>query len=128
MTDAEFFGVPEIAKETVILKTDRPEWYQEWLSDADAFSRDFPVYKEAWSAVEIFLFCQFQWRHGFNGIEGLDYAVVMPIIALHHPRKSKQREILNDINNLEFGVMTAIHELRKQAHDKAEAERARNGK
>lgn len=52
----------------------------------------------------------------------------MPIIALRHPRKSKQLEILDDINALEYGVMTAVHELRKEANDKAEAERAKNSK
>lgn len=127
-TDAEFFGVPERAKATVTADTgDRPDWYRQWLG-GDALSRDFEVYAEAWPAVEIFIFCQFQWLQGFNGIEGLNYAAVMPVIALHHPRKSKQLEVLHDINALELGAMTAIHELRKAAHDKAEAERAKNRK
>jgi len=125
-TDAEFFGVPD-RKVSVAPReeTARPDWYQEYLS-GDAMSQDFPVYAESWPAVEIFLFCQFQWRQGFSGIEGLDYAAVMPVIALRYPRKSKQLEVLDDINALEFGVMTAIYELRKAAEDKAEAERARN--
>jgi hypothetical protein len=129
MTDAEFFGVPELAKATVTIDIgNRPDWYREWFKDKEAFSKDFPVYAEGWPAVEIFLFCQFQWRHGFNGIEGLDYTAVMPVIALHHPRKSKQLEILHDINALELGAMTAIYERRKEANDKAEAERAKSRK
>lgn len=125
-TDAGFFGVPELAKSTATVEAgDRPDWYKQWLS-GDALSRDFEVCAEGWPAVEIFIFCQFQWRQGFNGIDGLDYAAVMPVIALNHPRKSKQLETLNDINALELGAMTAIKELRKAAHDKAE--RAKNSK
>ncbi len=57
MTAAEFFGVPELPVSVAPREeTDRPDWYQEYLS-GDALSKDFPIPAEYWPAVEIFLFC-----------------------------------------------------------------------
>jgi hypothetical protein len=124
LTDFEIFGLPEPVAVDEDREEDRPDWYNDWLSSCQ-LKEDFPVYAESWPAVEIFCFCQHQWRHGFNGITGLDYTAVMAVIAPRYPHLPDQVEMLDDIHWLEHGAMVAFNEIRKTAEDKAEAERKR---
>lgn len=99
-----------------------PDWYYQWL-DGGRLKQDFVVWFDAWPAIEIFALIQTQWRHGFNGVTGLDYAAIIPVIALHYPYRPEQLEMLNDINAIESGAMFAFNEIRRIAEEKAEQER-----
>lgn len=125
LTDFEIFGLPEPARTQDGSDDDRPDWYNDWLSNG-RLNEDFPVYAESWPAIEIFCFCQHQWRHGFNGVTGLDYTAVMAVIAPRYPHLPEQVERLEEINLLERGAMIAFNEIYKKAEDKAKAERDRN--
>jgi hypothetical protein len=128
LTDAEFFGVAPLEKEVVITEADvsRPEWYLDWLDD-EKLKADFVLWHDAQLAWAIFILCQFQWLHGFNGVTGLNYASVIPVIALHAKRQSDQLALLEDIHALELGAMTAFADQRKRADEQAEQDRRRKG-
>lgn len=125
LSDAEFFGVKALPKSVVNDASDKPDWYQDWLSDG-RLHQDFVVWYEAWPAVELFFSLHTQWRHGFDGVTGLDYLAVLAVLALHYPRRQQQLDVLTEIQALELGAMTAINEQRAKA--KAEAEQKQKSK
>tara|TARA_R110000787_G_scaffold90044_1_gene190497 strand:+ start:9461 stop:9736 length:276 start_codon:yes stop_codon:yes gene_type:complete len=62
------------------------------LTDAAAFGialprpklpDDFEVWEDNWSAVEMFLRCQTQWRTTMAGVCGLDYTAVQWLFRLY---------------------------------------------
>jgi hypothetical protein len=125
LSDAEFFGVKALPKSVVNDASDKPDWYQDWLSDRRLY-QDFTVWYDAWPAVQLFFSLHTQWRHGFDGVTGLDYTAVLSVIALHVSRRTEQLELLTEIQALELGAMTAINEQRAKA--KAEAEQKQKSK
>jgi len=121
-TSAEFFKVKALPRQVKATdKTDMPDWYYEWLN-VDKLSNDFVVWHDAWPAIEIFAALDTQWRHGFDGITGLDYTAALRVIALYHPRRADQIQLFEDVKSLERGYLYAINELRKATADKADAE------
>lgn len=113
LSDAEFFGVPELAKHAQKLLEDRPDWYISWLNP-DHRSADFVVYADAWPAVELFAGLQSQWRISVDAITGLDYTAVMAVLNLYACRKSLVQELFEAIQALEIGALTAYNELAEQ--------------
>lgn len=62
------------------------------MADAQAFGivlskpnefQDFEIWPENWSAVEMFLRCQTQWRTTMAGVCGLDYTSVEWLFRLY---------------------------------------------
>jgi hypothetical protein len=72
----------------------------------------FIVWYDGQKALNLFLLLQTQWRHGFAGITGLDYAAVVAVINLHAPRRAQQRDLLDEIAAIETGALRAFGELR----------------
>jgi hypothetical protein len=70
--------------------------------------------------LDVFYLIQNQWREGFNGRTGLDYAAVIPVIGLFTKQTAEQRQTLEMINALESGCMMELAEWRKrkEAEDK----------
>lgn len=79
------------------------------------------MWYDAWPAYQLFLSLDTQWRYGFDGVTGLDYAATLALIALLYPRRAEQLDMHNDIRCLEIGAMTAINEQRAKARAEAEA-------
>lgn len=124
LSDAEFFGIAPMKKETVKQRDDqpRPDWHQEWIGE-NGLKKDFVLGYDSRLAYQIFTLCEFQWLHGFNGITGMNYAGVAPVLTAHAKRQSEQSALWADIHLLELGAMTAFNEQRRLADEKAEADR-----
>lgn len=74
IADLEAFGAPaEVIEELV--EAQRRE--------------DFEVWPENWSAVEMFLRLETQWRVSFNGALGLDYTAAKWMFDLYAPPDAK---------------------------------------
>lgn len=122
ISDAEFFGVAPMKKEVVKQRDNqpRPDWYQEWIGD-NGLKKDFVLWYDSQLAYRIFTLCEFQWLHGVNGIAGMNYAGVAPVLTAHAKRNAEQCDLWADIHLLELGAMTAYNEQRSKAEEKSEA-------
>ena len=71
------------------------------------------VWEKHWLAVD--LFCQMgtQWRIGFGGAVGLDYAVLFRLFDLQGIDKSKQKELLSQIQICESAALNIFHKDKK---------------
>ena len=76
------------------------------------------MWQESALALEIFYLCQTQWRHGFNGITGLDYTAVNCVISRFTKRNSEAIDLLYCINALESGFLAVLGEYRKKQEGK----------
>ena len=70
-------------------------------------SQDFEVLPENWSAVEMFLRLQTQWRTTMSGVVGLDYSAAQWLFRLYEVKD--QRELLEDLQIMEVAAMQAIN-------------------
>lgn len=77
---------------------------------------DFWLWSENAAAWELFLACATQWRYGLNGVTGLDYSALVPVMAVHEIPASEQRDTLDRVRLLERGVLSAIAESRDKTH------------
>jgi hypothetical protein len=68
---------------------------------------DFEVWEENWSAVEMFLRCQTQWRTTMGGLLGLDYGAVAWLLRLYEVED--QRSLLEDLQIMEAAVLIKIN-------------------
>jgi hypothetical protein len=87
----------------------------ETQSDAAAFGlalpeqsvEHFDVWEENWSAVEMFLRCQTQWRTTMNGLLGLDYGAVAWLLRLYEVEDP--RALLEDLQVMEAAALITIN-------------------
>tara|TARA_A100000171_G_C2136223_1_gene150470 strand:+ start:634 stop:915 length:282 start_codon:yes stop_codon:yes gene_type:complete len=70
--------------------------------------KDFIVLEENAEALDIFIFCQTQWRTSMSGPTGLDYTAVINVIATRHRKRKKQNQLLTDVHLIEQGALNAI--------------------
>lgn len=66
---------------------------------------DFTVFHDAELALTLFMQLQTQWTIGMAGAIGLNYAGVIPVIALYEKTGTGQRELLGEIQALESGCL-----------------------
>ncbi len=66
---------------------------------------DFTVWYDAEPALTLFMQLQTQWYVGMAGATGLNYASVIPVIALYEKTGTGQRELLSEIQSLESGCL-----------------------
>lgn len=65
------------------------------LPDTMQQPHEFILWREHWTAVELFMRCLTQWRTGANGVIGLDYGVVLQMANLYQvPELPKTMEDL----------------------------------
>lgn len=64
----------------------------------------FEVWPENWSAVDLFLRCQTQWRMGIDGRSGLDYPAVLAVGRLL--RVANLPAVFDDLQVMELVILT----------------------
>lgn len=69
---------------------------------------DFEVWEENWSAVEMFLRLQTQWRTSFGGLIGLDYVAAKWLFDVYAVEDHK--EMLDALMIMERATLTAVSE------------------
>lgn len=71
------------------------------------------VWAQHWQAID--LFCQMgtQWRMGFGGAVGLDYAILFHLFDLQDIDKSEQKEILAQIKICESAALDIFYKDEK---------------
>ncbi len=74
---------------------------------------EFIVLEENAPALDIFLFCQTQWRTSMSGLIGLDYTAVINVIATRHRKRKKQNQLLTDVHLIEQGALKAIARMKE---------------
>ena len=67
------------------------------------------VFQENWTAANVFQSLLTQWRLGFNGPVGLDYAVVPTVLNLHGIKRKKWEEIFHCLRVMEDEALVTIH-------------------
>lgn len=66
------------------------------------------VWPEHWQALELFTCMLTQWRTGFNGATGLDYAALPVVFELNGIEKEQQRERFDELQIMERAALKAI--------------------
>lgn len=68
-------------------------------------------------AVVLFEAMRTQWRTGFGGPTGLDYSVLPTLFQLHGVKRSKRRELFEDLRAMEIEVLSMFGEQRSGGED-----------
>lgn len=76
----------------------------------------FAVWPENWPAVELFSRCMSQWRVTMGGVVGLDYGVVLQLMALYDVQD--RRRVLEEVQIMEERAVEIINE-RSQSEAKS---------
>ncbi len=69
---------------------------------------DVQVWPEHWAALELFTCLLTQWRSGFNGATGLDYAVLPVVFELQGVEKDQQRARFDELQIMERAALEAM--------------------
>jgi hypothetical protein len=99
--DFESFGLPQDLRDQILRTTIEQET-----------PADFVVMPEAAPALDVFLFCQTQWRTAMSGVTGLDYTAVIAVIKTRFKKSRQRRQILEDVRLIESGALAAISKAR----------------
>lgn len=75
---------------------------------AGAKQEEVEVWPENWQTFEVFCLLRTQWRTGFSGPTGLDYAAVYPLIDKTTSDRDEWFQVLSDIQSMEFAALDAI--------------------
>jgi hypothetical protein len=86
-------------------------------------ARRFYLWPENVPAWQFFLACRTQWRHGFNGPTGLDYAGVECLMRQLRIGPRRQAKLWPLLRAAEVGYLEGMHERAELA----ERERERGG-
>ena len=73
--------------------------------------KDFVVFYDAQTALEIFFAVQTQWNYSMDGITGLNYQSVIAVIGLY-AKKQNRLDLLHEIRAIESGFLKAVNEKR----------------
>lgn len=73
----------------------------------------FTVLEENAQALDVFMFCQTQWRQSMIGPTGLDYTAVISVISVR-VRKKNRKQVLDDVHLIESGALRAISKRKKE--------------
>jgi hypothetical protein len=78
------------------------------LSDEDLDSIE--IWPENWAAFTLFVNLQTQWRMGPRGATGLDYQVMLALIARLDLSKAEEEQIFRDMRTMEIAALDVIHQ------------------
>lgn len=84
-----------------------------WGMSADmaahfAASAEDAVWPENWRPVEVFAAMTTQWRHGFNGPTGLDYAALPPVMDYAGVPVTDRADVFESVRVLEIEALEAM--------------------
>ncbi len=83
---------------------------------AEDFAEDeVEVWPENWPSVQFFIRISTQWRHGFSGPTGLDYAATLATLRELHDDQDERRRIFDDVQVMERVALVTLAERREQA-------------
>lgn len=71
------------------------------------------IWEEHATTVELFAAMSTQWRVGFNGATGLDYAALPAVFSLHQVPDDQQRDCFSELRMMEDEALKAMHEAKK---------------
>jgi len=63
-------------------------------------------------ALDVFLFCQSQWRISMAGATGLDYTAVVAVISTRTKKRKHQQQLLADVRLIESGALKAMSQAK----------------
>lgn len=75
--------------------------------DATA-TEDFGIWPENWAALGVFLAMSTQWRVGFSGAYGLDYAVLPIVESRLGIARAQRPEVFGGLRILESAVLEQV--------------------
>lgn len=84
------------------------------LSLDDFEEKVVEVWPENRLALEIFEAMGTQWRMGFNGPTGLDYAVIPMLLDQFDVSKKKRKQLFFDLRVMERAALAEIRESQKK--------------
>ncbi|WP_058022042.1 DUF1799 domain-containing protein [Pseudohongiella spirulinae] len=100
--DFDQFGLSQELREQILADT-----------DPQTIDQDFVVLAENAEALDVFMFCQSQWRTSMSGLIGLDYTAVIAVIALRYKKRKTQRDLLESVRLVESGALGAFAKMRQ---------------
>lgn len=66
---------------------------------------DVEVYPDVVPAVELFFSLRTQWRSGFGGVTGLDYAALPAVMDFRGVPAANRGGLFEDLQTMEFAVL-----------------------
>lgn len=75
-----------------------------------AASADEAVWPENWQAVDVFCAVSTQWRHGYAGPTGLDYAVLPAVLDLAGVVMDERADVFHAIRVMESEALERMHD------------------
>lgn len=70
------------------------------------------VWPDCWQAVQLFESLATQWRMGFAGPVGLDYAAVPAVMRLTGVPAADRKDVFADLQIMEYAALEALSEQR----------------
>lgn len=77
----------------------------------------FWIFPDNLLAVVLFEAMRTQWRTGFAGPTGLEYSVLPTLFQLHDVKRSKRRQLFDDVRAMEIEVLSMFAEQRPSSED-----------
>jgi hypothetical protein len=78
-------------------------------------SEDFEVWQENVDSLQWFHRLWSQWRHGFAGRTGLDYAVLPSMFELYEVPSERRRELFDDLQLMEDATLEWVAKEQEKA-------------
>jgi len=82
----------------------------EMLAVVNTVPDDVAVWPEHETAVEIFAAMSTQWRVGFAGATGMDYAALPAVMDCYAVPEDKRRDVFSEVRVMEDEALTVLHE------------------
>lgn len=86
-----------------------------FIADLAVGKQDLEIYPDTWVSVGMFRDLLTQWRMGFAGPIGLDYAAIPVVLRLRRIARESWPDIFDDIQTLESAALSVLAETREQA-------------
>lgn len=83
------------------------------FSEADYAESEVDVWPDCWLSVQLFGLLGTQWRVGFSGAYGLDYAAVAAVMDMQGVEEKARPALLDDIRIMEAEALAMMREKAK---------------
>ncbi len=78
-----------------------------------AASAEDAIWPDNWLPVEVFAAMTTQWRHGFNGPTGLDYAALSPVMQFAGVALNDQADVFESVRVMELEALERMRRGRQ---------------
>ncbi len=68
------------------------------------------MWPDCWQACILFIDCMTQWRSGFSGVTGLDYASALAVMQLRGIDRRQRSSLFDDLRVMEIAVLNHLRE------------------